>query len=962
MDFLERIRDGCAVFDSDWRTLFTNSRFAEICGKRRDELAGARLQESCPDLTSGRFWEAAQQCLEEGEARFLQFYEARQVWLEGQFHRKPGAVQLIVHERDEELRRILDNVPVIVSYVDEHLRFYRLNRVYDEVFGRSAEDAIGKHLSEVAGEPHFSIASPYIERALKGERVSFESRIRHRDGRLRDIAVTYTPQRKADGTSGGFIAMVQDTTEHSRAQRELDQERRRAAGILESITDAFFALDNEWRFTYVNKEAEPILRRPVGDLLGKHFWEEFPNLKETPFFHHLHRARRENEAAHFEQFHEHIEVWAEVRVFPSADGLAVYFRDISERKKAEQEKEQLLRELDMERGRLEAIFESIPAGIVFAEAPSGRVVLTNHYVEEILGHPLPRNGESDPYRSELAYHPDGRQVMPDEWPLMRTLRGEVVRGMEILHERTPGVFRWMRVDGAPVRDSAGKVLGGAAAFFDTHDEYNAAQVLERRERELSMVLENIPDAILRLGPDFRITLASAALERQTGRSADWFLGKNVQNIGLPPETARALDASLREVWETGLSKRVDFDYEGSNGMRHCSSVIAPEFGPDGAVVSLLTITRDITDRKKAAEALREGEHRLRIALETARLGAFDLDLATGHFECSEKFKSNLGLPPDAQLNYEALQNCIHPEDLPGMRRAVNAAVESGRDYRAEYRCIWPDGSTHWIVANGRVLCDRSGQPACVTGVTLDVTESKQAEEALTRQAQELARSNADLQQFAYVTSHDLQEPLRTITSFAQMISHRYSGQLDADAEEFLAYIVAGAKRMKALIDALLAFSRVVHAEMTPFSRVNLDGAVHWALMNLRAVIEESGASVECADLPSVEADHVQLVQLFQNLISNAIKYAKPGRPPEVRISAVRKGGDWVIEVRDNGIGIEPQHAQRIFGVFKRLHGKDVPGTGIGLAICKRIVEKHGGHIWVESQPDQGSRFFFSLPA
>ncbi len=241
-----------------------------------------------------------------------------------------------------------------------------------------------------------------------------------------------------------------------------------------------------------------------------------------------------------------------------------------------------------------------------------------------------------------------------------------------------------------------------------------------------------------------------------------------------------------------------------------------------------------------------------------------------------------------------------------------------------------------------------------------IADRIQAQEELAKQAQELARSNADLQQFAYVTSHDLQEPLRNITNFAELLSRRFKGKLDENADEFLSYILSGAQRMKALIDGLLNYSRVINVETIPFTPVPIVDALHWATMNLQIVIEQSQAYISYGALPTVSGDYVQIVQLFQNLISNAIKY-RSADVPRIHITAERRSSDWLFAVNDNGMGISPDYAENIFGVFKRLHGYDIPGTGIGLAICKRIVEKHGGQIWVESELGKGSTFYFSLP-
>jgi PAS domain S-box-containing protein len=248
-----------------------------------------------------------------------------------------------------------------------------------------------------------------------------------------------------------------------------------------------------------------------------------------------------------------------------------------------------------------------------------------------------------------------------------------------------------------------------------------------------------------------------------------------------------------------------------------------------------------------------------------------------------------------------------------------------------------------------------------TAVLRDVTERVRAEDALARQAQELARSNADLEQFAYVASHDLQEPLRMVASYTQLLARRYRGKLDDDAHEFIGYAVDGVTRMQALIGDLLAYSRVGKGGGA-VERADLEAVFQRTLDVLRTAIDESGAQVTAGPLPTVEADPVQMGQVLQNLVGNGLKFHR-AEPPRVHVSAERKDEEWVISVRDDGIGIAPEYAQRIFVIFQRLHTRaEYAGTGIGLAICKKIVERHGGRIWVESAEGQGSTFFFTLPA
>jgi light-regulated signal transduction histidine kinase (bacteriophytochrome) len=225
----------------------------------------------------------------------------------------------------------------------------------------------------------------------------------------------------------------------------------------------------------------------------------------------------------------------------------------------------------------------------------------------------------------------------------------------------------------------------------------------------------------------------------------------------------------------------------------------------------------------------------------------------------------------------------------------------------------------------------------------------------------LARSNAELEQFAYVASHDLQEPLRAVASMLQLLQQRYGSQLDARADEFISHAVEGAARMQTLITDLLAFSRVGTRGQS-FQLTDCSTSLTEALANLAVAVQESEAIITHDGLPTVMADRTQLTQLFQNLISNAIKFRRNGDAPAVHIGVAQKEGEYLFAVRDNGIGMEAQYFERIFGVFQRLHTRrEYAGTGIGLAVCKKIVERHGGRIWVESQPGQGSTFYFTLP-
>jgi len=303
---------------------------------------------------------------------------------------------------------------------------------------------------------------------------------------------------------------------------------------------------------------------------------------------------------------------------------------------------------------------------------------------------------------------------------------------------------------------------------------------------------------------------------------------------------------------------------------------------------------------------------------------------------------------------------VHPDDWKKAMAAWHRSVADGTPYQIEHRFKRADGEYRWLLTRALPLIGKDGRVVKWFGTSTDITETKRKQEELAQLAERLASSNRELERFAYVASHDLQEPLRSVTGFLGLLQRRYHGKLGPEADEFIEFAVAGAGRMHALIFDLLRYSRV-ESQGKPTVPVDSGKTLARALANLQSAIEKAGAKVEAGTLPVVAGDDSQLVQLFQNLVGNSVKFRRD-EPPLVRVSAKRQKKDWRFAVADNGIGIKPEFRERIFQVFQRLHTQqEYPGTGIGLAICKKIVERHGGRIWVESQPGQGTTVYFTLP-
>ena len=364
------------------------------------------------------------------------------------------------------------------------------------------------------------------------------------------------------------------------------------------------------------------------------------------------------------------------------------------------------------------------------------------------------------------------------------------------------------------------------------------------------------------------------------------------------------------------------------------------------------------ERKQAEQALRESEDRYRDLVECSQYLICTHDLQGRILSVNQEGARLLGYNK-ADLLDKNIRDLVEPRFMDEFATYLDTIqkyrVAKGhmqiRTAAGEYR-IWEYHNT--LRTEGVVS-------PVVRAIAHDVTESKGVERTLREKTEELARSNEDLEQFAYVASHDLREPLRTVTSYVQLLARRYEGKLDADADEFIRFAVDGAVRMWNLVNDLLTYS---HAGMgrNELEPTDSDAVLAQSVNDLKVAIEENGALVTHAPLPMVMADRPQLGQLFRNLIGNAIKF-RGNEPPRIHISASRNGNGWTFSVEDNGIGIAPEYSERIFVVFQRLHSREeYAGTGVGLAVCKKIVERHGGRIWVKSDVGKGSAFYFILPA
>jgi PAS domain S-box-containing protein len=484
------------------------------------------------------------------------------------------------------------------------------------------------------------------------------------------------------------------------------------------------------------------------------------------------------------------------------------------------------------------------------------------------------------------------------------------------------------------------------ALIRTGERAKAAELAERQGRLFSQqTLAAIGDGVISTDGDGNVRFLNPLAQHLTGCTVADARGKPLKQVFVTDAGAA--------VARDGSRVPVEFHEQ----------PIKDETGKTvGAVLVIHDITKRLADeeQKRRNEAsVREANRVYQAVGEFIPFGVWICDVAGRNTYASDSFLQLLGIT-QAQCSEFGWSEVLHPDDREVTTAAWKECVRTGGAWDREHRFRGVDGDYHPVLARGVPVRDDDGKLLCWAGINLDIRRMKETEAALQSQASELARSNRELEQFAYVASHDLQEPLRMVNAYTQLLLRDPDTKLSERSEEFAAYVRQGVERMVRLIEDLLAFSRVVHGDA---QRVPVDAgaALEHAMSSCRQILTDSEGQVESEKLPCVLAQEGPLTLVYQNLISNALKYRRPDIAPRIQISCTREPAGAVFCVQDNGMGFDPAYAQTIFGLFKRLHGKEYPGTGLGLAICQRIVERYGGQMWADSKPGVGSTFYFRLP-
>jgi PAS domain S-box-containing protein len=979
-DLYNRAPCGYHLLDSNGAFIRINDTALSMLGYTREELIGKNFADFLTPAGVADFQSGYPRVKESGSARDLEFEMVRKdgsgitVLLQATVVRgargefvatRSSIVDITARKRAERALREAQAIANLASWTwDPEADTTTWSEEAHRIFGRDPNlpaRSLATH-HDIVDHKTLTKLHSLARRALQtGQPYELDLEVLHSDGTSRWVVLRGQAERDGEGRIVGLFGTVQDITTRKFTEEAL---WKRAAELREAQR---VGRVGSWQFlpkTQVLIWSEETYRifgllpgRPLPHL--EELWQTF-----------LGESRTRMEAAFADLLENGTTYELDLR-FRRPDGqerwltwrgeaardftgrismLRGTLQDITERKKTEEELRHLnenLERLVAERtGDIQAILDAAPIPIWIAHDQECRRIAGNVYADRI---------------GSMKRVQDGRELRPEEYSLASAAAtGQSLTDNEVDLALADGRTMNLLMSCAPLFDAEGRVRGAVAAGSDVTALRRVERALRDNEQRLALALRASQEGVWDWNLETNAVWYSSRWTEMLG-----YEGHEIephlsawQRLLHPADRERSR-AKMEAVRNGEPEYAMEFRMRHKNGhyVPILSRGIAVRRQEGGPIVRMVGTHFELTERK-VHEALRRVSAYHRSLIE-ANLDPMVTIAPDGTIADVNRAAENAtGLSRDELIGTDFSHYFTHSDKA---REAYEIAFRDGlvKDYELEIQ--HRDGRAMPVLYNASVYRDEAGRAAGVFAAARDIGQRKRAEEALVQQTEELGRSNSELRQFAYVASHDLQEPLRMVSNFTGLLGARYKGKLDEDADEYIKYATEGARRAQVLITDLLAYSRV-GTRGVEFFQVDCEIVLRDALNNLLTVREESGGQVTHDPLPTVEGDWTQLGQVFQNLIGNALKF-RGKEPPRVHVSAEQTGETWRFSVRDNGIGIDPRYTDKIFQVFQRLHSKEeYPGTGIGLAVVKKVVERHGGRIWVESEPGMGANFQFTIPA
>lgn len=732
---------------------------------------------------------------------------------------------------------------------------------------------------------------------------------------------------------------------HPAGQHE-EELRLLLAAIVESSSDVIISKDLNGTITSWNRTAELTFGYTAAEAIGRSITLIIPPDRQDEERNILEQIRRGEQISHFQTVRQRkdgslLDVSVTISPIRTFDGRIVgaskVGRDISAQKQAEQ----ALRDSE---ARYRQLAEQISDGI-FRAGPDGRFLDANSAGLDMFGYTL----------DELTRLRIPDLLEPGELPKLADQFAALSSGQVVQNE-----WCFRRKDGSTfIGELSGRELpdgGYQSVLRDISERLRAEKERRTTMALLNTILASTPDLIWVKDLEGRFTLGNlSTFKFFGGAEPEKVPGRRINELLPWSETASHISANDRRVLDSGQPGTAEEEFAGMNPPVTLHTFRAALYDSNGRLTGLVGISRDISWQKRIEKELRESEERFRLLAEIGPHFLWIVSQNGGLEYANQQVQRHAGVPFSAPGDASQIEEMVTPSDREMFRGKLQGAYIHGDAFELEARLQLKDGTSRWYMIRGVPFSGSDSRTLrwCVTAT--DIEQQKHVQE-------ELRRLNRDLEQFAHSASHDLREPLRTVTIFSELLRSRKRNQLDGEAQGYLEHLHTGATRMNELIGGLLSYVQSTRDGTPAVGLIDANICFQKALSNLTQAIAESRAEISCSALPEVSVAPVHLEQLFQNLLSNAIKYTQKNVPPRVEVSAAAQQTEWVFSVRDHGIGIAPEYCEQIFGLFKRLHGReDYPGTGIGLALCVRVVERYGGRIWVESEPGHGSTFHFTLP-
>ncbi len=856
-----------------------------------------------------------------------------------------------LRENEAFLQKILNQSADIICTIDAQGRFIQVSAASSKIWGYTPEEMQGRFFVEFVIEEDQAKSINTAKQVMEGQRITdFENRYRHKNGQI--IPIIWSARWDED--SQNIYAVARDATDIQKSKAQLEAYSQRVTNVLESINDGFFTLDKEWRVTYWNHRAEMIMGVPKENIIHKNLWEVLKEAISLKFYTEYHKAAKENISTDFEEFYPSLNSWLGVSVYPSKEGLSIYFRDITKRKIAEEE-------LQKSKDQLQTIMDFAPM-VVFMKDLKGRYLFFNEGYKKAISHQDLKLGMTDYDIFEEDFADNCRRV--DK----RIIQNKLPESFE--HQVGEEVFLEMKF---LLENQNNEPYAIAGISINITEGKKAAEEVRLAKERYDIVMEATNDAIWDWDMNKENVFWGKGYQRLFGYEiCEEGVKEDFWKTCIHPDDFNRIWGEIMQVRQDKHTNKWtgEYRFKKANGeyayIREKAIIIRnPKTAKPYRMIGAL---QDITKQK-------EEEERLKL-LESVVTHTTDSVLITE----AEPF--DLPGPKIVYVNDAFTKMTGYaPEDVIGKTPRILQGPNSDRETLDKLRKAlenWEslnidlinykkNGEEFWVNFSVVPVADENGFFTHWVAIERDITRQKKYEQHLNelntemnQRAQELANSNAELEQFAYIASHDLQEPLRMVTSFLTQLDKKYKDQLDEKAQKYIHFAVDGAVRMRKILLDLLEYSRVGRNEAKQ-ENIMLDNLLEEIITLNLTLIQEKDAQIKWEKLPAIKAGRTHMQQLFQNIITNALKYQNPLIQPYIEIRHKELRNHWQFEIKDNGIGIEKQFFDKVFVIFQRLHSREeYSGTGIGLAICKKIVERYHGKIWIESEIGKGTTFYFTI--